>query len=653
MKVCVPADGPGSLVWMDGLAVQASRTRAFVEALRRGEIPKPLSQASSLSAHIQVRYLSPTTMAFSAHALASILGLASPLVHLLESSKHRTCAGCGRLLKMYASPAEASQEIVEAHRDQEIDIRLRAPAERLAQWSEARGFTVQESVENGCFVELDSLRAKPENFERIRTALDLAWTLPDMRVMCRSALSTTAYTPHGYCTHCDNGAPAISRRNIAAFLLNGATDLSSPELFLHACGITLKELLTSPLSALQEQLVSSGILSADLRSALEDFGLQGLCLGRTADTLSASVLARVAVIAAALNGSNDDSLTVLDIPFGLLSASDKERGAHLLEHSALRRTVVVLERHGERLRETFDSEASTPSGISLGTLRILALHDPVEREIQLFRGSYHQIVSKDESASDPLAKEVYDAISGKPRCTVAYSLEHPCEAQLVGLRPLPSNSRRILAQEFGLYEPLTKLYSSALEARMRGLTPKDFNLSSRSKRNYLCPECRGVGVILESLPNFERPQARPCLVCSGMRFRSPIKEIEFRGRPFWRVLNSTFHEEANVLRALPKVGKTLSLLSLLKLDHLPIGMPTALLSFSESRLTAIVTSILSASTSKPPVLVIEEPFAGLSSAQAEGLTKLMRGHEIGKDVTWVAVTHVRNHWESSKTTAKR
>jgi ABC-type branched-subunit amino acid transport system ATPase component len=53
------------------------------------------------------------------------------------------------------------------------------------------------------------------------------------------------------------------------------------------------------------------------------------------------------------------------------------------------------------------------------------------------------------------------------------------------------------------------------------------------------------------------------------------------------------------------------------------------------------------------VLVIEEPFAGLSSAQAEGLTKLMRGHEIGKDVTWVAVTHVRNHWESSKTTAKR
>ncbi len=642
LRAPASSDRPGSLVWMDGLAVQASRTRAFVDSLRRGEIPKPLTQTSSLPAHIQVRYLSPTNMALSGHTLVSVLGLATPLLHILESSNYRACGACGNRLKMYASAAELTEEILGTYKDQGIDIRLRAPADLLAEWSEALGFGTCESADDGGFVELDSLIAKPENFQRVRKVLDLAWTLPDMSVWCRSDHSTTAYAPHGYCAHCYKGAPAISRRNLGLALVRGVTDLSSPELLLYTRCVTLRDLMTLPLSTLDELQVLRDILPPNLREALWGFGLDCLALGRTTDTLSASALARLSVIAAMANSSKGDSLTVLDIPSRLMSSSESSRALDILEHSARRGTIVVLERHDERPRETVNVDIPEPTKLNLGTLRLHARDNATARETDLLRGSCRVIALQDDLSVEPLAREISAALSGKQVRDVTYSSRHPCEVRLIDIHSRASSPRRILAQELGLYEPLTKLYASALEARVRGLTPKDFNLSTRSKPNYLCPECSGVGIILELVPDFERPEARACPICLGTRFRAPIKEIEFRGRALWRVLNSTFHEESGVLRALPKVSKALSLLSLLELDHLPIGMPTSLLSFSERRLTAIATGVLSGTSSRPAVLVIEEPLAGLSPEQTEGVTKLMSGHELSKDVTWIVVTHAGN-----------
>lgn len=642
LKIPPSSGGLGSLMWRDGLAVQAARTRTFVESLRRGEIPKPLEQTSSLPAHVQVRYLSPSTMSLSGDTLVSVLGLAAPLLRILESSNYRACATCGNRLKMYASAAELTQEILETYEDQEIDIQLRAPADLLAEWSEALGFEARESADDGCFVEVDSLTARPENFERVRRVLDLAWTLSEMRVWCRSDHSTTTYTPHGYCARCGTGAPSISRRKLGTALFRGVTDFCSPELLLYARCVTLRDLLTLPLSTLSELSVIRDIVPPILRDALGSFGLDRLALGRTTNTLSASALARLAVIAAMANSSQGDSLTVLDIPSRLLSPNESSRALHLLEHSARCSTIVTLESHDERVCGITKVDTPQPTDVSLGILRLHGPDDATSRETNLSRGSCCVIAQKDELSIEPLAREISAALSGKQARGVTYSSRHPCEVRLIEIHPLASSPRRILAQEFGLYEPLTKLYASALEARVRGLTAKDFSLSTRSKPNYLCPECAGIGIVLESVADFERPGAHPCAICLGARFRAPIKEIEFRGRALWRVLNSTFHEESGVLRALPKVSKALSLLSLLKLDHLPIGMPTSLLSFSERRLAAIASSILSATASRPTLLVIEEPLAGLSLDQAEGLTKLMSGHELSKDVTWIIVTHAGN-----------
>ncbi len=646
VRVHSQSEGSGSLVWVDGLAVQATRTRAFVDALRRGEIPKPLTHAGSLPAHVRVRYLSPTNIALSGRSLVSVLGLAQLLSDLLKSSNHRACATCKASLKMYASAAELTEEILAFHRDQGIDIRLCASAEALALWSEALGFRAQESPEEGSFIELDSLLAQAGNFERVRKVLDLAWAVPDMHVRCRSGQSVTAYAPQGYCVRCDKRAPSLSHRRLDVLLQRGIEESSHPELLLQVHGVTLMDLLTSPLVVLERSLLECKILPPELKDALWTLNLQGLSLGRTADTLSASALARVALVTAAINESNRESFTVLDVPSGLMSHGDTKRGDALLEHSTRCRAVIVLNHGEEHPRTTMRTSISLPPGESLGTLRLHGRGDGLHRETDLLRGSCYLIVPTGDAAGNPLASEISAAVSGKPSPHVTFSSLHPCEAHLIDIRLRLSNSKRVLAQEFGLYEPLTKLYASAIEARMRGLTPKDFNLSTRSKPNYICPECSGLGVTLEAIPDFERPEAHPCLVCSGMRFEAPIKEIDFRGRELWRILNSPFHEEAEVLRALPKINKVLSLLSLLKLDHLPIGMPTSLLSFSERRLAAIATGILSARASRPPVLVIEEPLAGLSAQQAEGVIELMSGHQLSKDVTWILLTHANNAYEN-------
>ncbi len=640
MKVCVSADAPGSLLWMDGLAIQASRTRSFVEALRRGEIPKPIAQPGSLPAHMRVRYVSPGTIALSDETLISMLGLVPTLLHTIDSSGYRTCDSCGSAVRMYKTAANLAEEILEGHRNQGIEIQLRASPDLLTQWGETRGFRLQESGNGYCFIELDSLVAKPEAFERVRKVLDSSWSLPTGSVWCLSDDSTTAYAPSGFCMQCLRPASAISIQRLTHILRKGAADPQAPELLLNACGTTVAGLLSSSLSVLEEKLLTGKILSPALREELWALNLEGLLLGRTADRLSASALARLAVITAALDGSDDDTLVVVDVPCGLMSPSKSSSAERILQHSARRRTTVVLEQHSGEFQSSTETRTPLGTGVSLGTLRLRTPLESTWKETDLVQGSLHVIRPLETHSTEPLAADIFAALSGKgalDQHEAEYTTRHSCDAHLVDMRPITSLNRRILAQQFGLYEPLTKLYASALEARMLGLTPKDFNLSSRAKPNYLCPKCSGLGIVLESVPGFERPQARPCLICLGTRFRTPIKEIEFRGRALWQLLNSTFSEAESVLRALPRVANSLSLLKLLELDHLPVGMPACLLSFSERKLTAIGTSILSGTKSRPTVLIIEEPFAGLSERQAAGLTQLITNHELGKDVTWLLV----------------
>jgi hypothetical protein len=641
LKIRASSDTPASLLWVDGLAVRADRAHAFVDALRRGEIPKPILGSSFLPASVSVSYHSPARIADSRETLLSVLGLAPDLLHTIASSRQRTCDTCGATIKMYESAAHVAADITESCGKRPIDIQLRAPLELLAEWGELRGFRVQESPDGASFIELESLVLTADTLPRVRKAIESVWMLPSMSVWCVADRSATGYAPAGFCNGCAKLAPPASMRQLAHILKKGASDPSASELLLDAWGTTVAGLMSSSLSALDEHLSGSKILSAELRDTVRSLGLDALPLGRTTDTLSASALARLAVIAATRIDLSRDALVILDVPSGLMLPSETSATEKLIECSSRHHTTVALEQGQESYKTDAEPAARRTEGVSLGTLRLRALDDSTWREATLRKGSLLVIRPSTCLSAKPLARDIFSVISGRLAVDLQeahFASLHPCEPCSIDAQPFASSDVRLLVQLLGLYDPLAKLYASALEARMQGISPRDFAVSSRTKARYLCPECSGLGITLEPLPNFERPQAHPCTVCLGTRFKAPIKEIEFRGRPMWSILNSTFSRAENVLRALPKVARALALVKLLRLEHLPVGMPIGLLSFSEQRLAAIAAAILSSPKSRPPVIIIEEPLAGLSSQQAEGLTNLMTCHELGEQVTWIVIS---------------
>jgi ABC-type uncharacterized transport system ATPase subunit len=620
-------DIPGSLIFVDGLAAPSHRLHLFVDQLRHGKIPSPIVPPSPLGAGVEVYSLSPTSLALADRTLISYLGLIEPILNRIASCSRCSCASCGSSLKMFSTTARLVESMISDHLGLAIDIQLEAQSEDLLSWADVHGFPACRSDDSESVIELDSLTADSSEFQRIHKVIDLAWALPNMRVWCRRPGVSAVYAPNGFCQLCKRPAAETSRRVLRKILETGRSALNAPELLLDLGGITVGCLLSMSLSALEESSLHNLGLNPAIREDLNKLRIDEIPLGRTTSSLSTSGLTCLAAALSLILERPDDSLTVLDLPCSVLSLSEISTTTHMVQQAAKNRAILVIERKGAQFDRCLPITHDGGPKDELGRLSITGIHQAPPTEISLRRGGIHVIHPREQASFQPLASEVCTILSGRPSAILInahYVPNHPAEPCLIDLCSTTfSATKQVLAQTFRIYEAITKLYASALDARAAGLTPKHFNLGERTKLKYLCPECHGLGITIRSYLQMERPLAHPCAVCCGTRFLEPVKDIRFRGRTIWHLLNSTFSEAAGTLRSLPKVSDLLAILRLLRLDHLPIGMPTRLLSFSERRLTAIAAGILSGTRSRPSIIVIDEPLAGLSQEQAEGLLSLL------------------------------
>jgi excinuclease UvrABC ATPase subunit len=114
------------------------------------------------------------------------------------------------------------------------------------------------------------------------------------------------------------------------------------------------------------------------------------------------------------------------------------------------------------------------------------------------------------------------------------------------------------------------------------------------------------------------------------------EKLLFRGLSLSQILNSTFSELISVLSALPKSSLPLKLIKLLGLEVLPLGMPLALLSFSERRRVQLVTAALAGqSATRPQVAIVELPFVGLSEKHAHAVEALLRDSDLSPNTCWL------------------
>jgi ABC-type branched-subunit amino acid transport system ATPase component len=85
------------------------------------------------------------------------------------------------------------------------------------------------------------------------------------------------------------------------------------------------------------------------------------------------------------------------------------------------------------------------------------------------------------------------------------------------------------------------------------------------------------------------------------------------------------------------MSQVLELVTLLDLTDIPLGMPTSLLSRTQRRLLAAIKAAISATHTRPSIIVIEEPYVGLTEKQVSGLAEVV-GHSYTKaKVAWIGI----------------
>jgi excinuclease ABC subunit A len=231
---------------------------------------------------------------------------------------------------------------------------------------------------------------------------------------------------------------------------------------------------------------------------------------------------------------------------------------------------------------------------------------------------------------------VSNVIEGVADATFSFSPSSPFSLHFIPLFSIESSLSRLVAHEIGAIEPLAKLFASSQQAKMLGLSPRELAIGQARHSASICGTCRGSGLVLAEAGEL-LSGASLCPSCWGSRFSAPARDVTFKGRTLWQLLNSTIHEATPVLQALPKMSHVLELLQLFDLTHIPLGVPTSLLPRTTRRLLSAARAAISATTNRPSLVVIEEPFVGLSAKQRSRLSQVASHSYTTGKVAWVGV----------------
>jgi excinuclease ABC subunit A len=131
--------------------------------------------------------------------------------------------------------------------------------------------------------------------------------------------------------------------------------------------------------------------------------------------------------------------------------------------------------------------------------------------------------------------------------------------------------------------------------------------------------------------------ASPCHSCWGTRFKTPAREITFKGKTMWEILNAPLSASEDTLRALPRMKEVFEIVTLISLVDLPLGMPVTLLSGAQRRLLSIAHALLVSTKIRPSVIVLEEPEVGFSERQRAAVLSAIQLPAYSERCGWVWV----------------
>ena len=392
---------------------------------------------------------------------------------------------------------------------------------------------------------------------------------------------------------------------------------------------------------------------------LRDVGLDYLTLDRLSSTLSGGEAQRIN-LATSLGSALVGTLYVLDEPSIGLHTRDNQRLITILRQLRDQgNTVIVVEHdadmiavadhlvdmglgageHGGRVvySGSLDGLINEPRSLTAKYLRgELSIAVPPSRRkgtpqrIRLFGATEHNLKGIDiEIPLNTLT--CVTGVSGSGKSTLVHDVlyaalkrakgdwdrkvgahqrleghEYVSDVVLVDQTPIGRTPRSNPVTYLKAFDPIRELFAATKDAKSRGLTASHFSFNVPGGR---CEACQGEGEVRVEM-QFLADVFVPCEQCDGLRFKSQVLEVRYRGRNITQVLDMTVREALSFFASTPKVLRRLQVLDEIGLGYLRLGQPATTLSGGEAQRIKIAAH-LSSHAGERLLYILDEPTTGL------------------------------------------
>jgi len=180
------------------------------------------------------------------------------------------------------------------------------------------------------------------------------------------------------------------------------------------------------------------------------------------------------------------------------------------------------------------------------------------------------------------------------------------EVALVDQSPIGRTPRSNPVTYIKTFDTIRELFASTPEAARRGYSAGHFSFNIPGGR---CETCQGDGTVTVEM-QFLADVELVCEECNGMRYKSGVLEVRYRGRNIYETLQMTVREALSFFAATPKVVNKLKVLDDVGLGYLRLGQSATTLSGGEAQRVKLAAH-LAQHNSEGTLFIFDEPTTGL------------------------------------------
>ena len=617
-----PKDIAGSLLWIDSLYGDVLKKHEFLTQVAKRALPFPLQHPLRDSNGSSYHYVAPECVGDLTGTILDAWGQVEPIQLLLESHLHSQCAVCDSSVTRIPSITVLEKQVLHQYSGTCITLDAIGPREEFQRWALANGFSCVQHDSKQLRVTLDSGICSREQLASLSRVLESLWRLDNIVITCATENKATSYHKTGWCPHCQEPKEFPDSKSLKSYLRKGQLPKNCGEHLFVNDKLSLKQLLETPLNEL-EDIPSELSRVAELSRQL---GISTHPLGMSVSRLSSHTCALLSI---GITLYQPSSTLLLDIPQGLL-ASHKETLRPLLLQHATSRAIILLQ------DIFFESPPKSPPKPSNSVQKQRTIGSIITQDKTSYSIYSHSVLnlSRTQQEIHSLSGLVTEDVS-QTRVIL--------DTDTIGINLIPTfchppkGNTQTIADVLGFRVILGNLYALGTDAKREGLSAKDFSTHRRGKKNFICRRCNALGLLLSYREGLHRPEACRCPVCEGTRFGNPLQTCTFKGISYGKLFDMTLQHIASVFTHIPKMSQTLSYAAELSLNHLPIGMPIALLSHSELRRLRLLEVITTFKKTLPNLILLEDPNIGWGTVADSTIQTIIERSTEEYDASWILV----------------